>query len=279
MKKSSTKFAAGLSSLLTMSLLVVAPVASAASATVTVTPSNSQGWSFNPDPTTATPYEFSEDEASIGEGSLFVPSIGANASDKFIAAKSLGGEVADLQSVGYDFLIAGNGDAADANQFYLNVYTNLAGSSTFYDCRFDYTPTTGSTADFTTALFATTDTPVNVGDRTAGGDTFDCPNTLAEMPAGSTVSVITLNVGDTSTSDVGLAGYLDRAVVTTTSGDTTYDFEQDPVTLNNKDECKKGGWMASEAPEFKNQGDCVSHFASGGKAKGNPVISLLRRFF
>jgi len=39
---------------------------------------------------------------------------------------------------------------------------------------------------------------------------------------------------------------------------TTYTFE---VRLEGKNECKKGGWATSTMPEFKNQGDCVSHFA------------------
>jgi hypothetical protein len=33
-----------------------------------------------------------------------------------------------------------------------------------------------------------------------------------------------------------------------------------------KDQCKNGGWQALG---FKNQGQCVSFFASGGKAPGN----------
>ena len=43
----------------------------------------------------------------------------------------------------------------------------------------------------------------------------------------------------------------------------TYDQPQD------KDECKNGGWMNLTQPDgtpFKNQGDCVSFVASGGKA-------------
>ncbi len=37
-----------------------------------------------------------------------------------------------------------------------------------------------------------------------------------------------------------------------------------------KGECKNGGWQLFSNPTFKNQGDCVSYVASGGKAKGNP---------
>ena len=75
--------------------------------------------------------------------------------------------------------------------------------------------------------------------------------------------------------------------------DVNYDFEvtrpaPPEVTLAGKDECKKGGWEASTKPVFRNQGDCVSHFAaSASSAKagtssgsaigttgvaGNPVI-------
>ena len=40
-----------------------------------------------------------------------------------------------------------------------------------------------------------------------------------------------------------------------------YTFAE-PVVLTNKDQCKKGGWATSTSPVFKNQGDCVSSFAS-----------------
>jgi hypothetical protein len=43
---------------------------------------------------------------------------------------------------------------------------------------------------------------------------------------------------------------------------TTYTFAAS-VHLQNKDQCKKDGWRTSTAPVFKNQGDCVSYFASG----------------
>lgn len=248
------------------SLLLALGIPMAAyAATTTVTPSNPQGWIFNGDPTTATPYEFSEAEFSTGEGSLYVNPIGdTNPRDKFIAALPLGIPVADLDSVSYDFLIAGDGTVVDANQFYLNVYTNLPGSTTFYDCRFDYVPTAGSTTDFTTATFDATATPTAI----AGAN---CPATLAEMVAGSTVKFIAVNVGDTSTNDTGLAGYLDNVIVNINGDSNAYDFEQNPVTLTTKEACKNNGWKTSEAPIFKNQGDCVSSFASNNKAGGNPA--------
>lgn len=50
---------------------------------------------------------------------------------------------------------------------------------------------------------------------------------------------------------------------------TTYTFEE--VVASDKERCKNGGWQSfTSAPgPFKNQGDCVSYFASGGKNKGN----------
>lgn len=38
-----------------------------------------------------------------------------------------------------------------------------------------------------------------------------------------------------------------------------------PVVPTSKDQCKKSGWKTFNDPSFKNQGDCVSYIASGGK--------------
>ncbi|MEO7617276.1 MAG: hypothetical protein ABIS59_00365 [Candidatus Saccharibacteria bacterium] len=243
----------------------MAPVAQAATSVVTVRPSDTQGWGFNPDPANSTPYEFTNAQASIGSGSLYVLPIGTNAADKFIATKTLGVPTSDVSSVAYDFKIAGNGTSASANQFYLNVYTNLPGSTTYYDCRFDYAPTSGSISSFTTASFDANSTPTIVKARGAA----TCPTTLAAMPSGSTAKFIALNVGDTSTSDAGLAGYLDKVVVTTTSDSTTYDFETDLTYPKTKDECKKDAWKTFTGGDFKNQGQCVSFVASNDKARND----------
>jgi hypothetical protein len=42
---------------------------------------------------------------------------------------------------------------------------------------------------------------------------------------------------------------------------TTYTFAAD-VVLTSKDQCKNGGWATSTLPVYKNQGECVSHFAA-----------------
>lgn len=257
--------------------LIVAPGVSAAANTVTVTGNtsageNQPGWLFNRDVTSMTPYEFNTNESSIGAGSLYVKPINntlgtPGARDKFVAENFLRTPVADVNSIAYDFQIAGTGTSADADQFYLNVYANIDNTTKFYDCRYDYVPTTGSTTAFSTATFIATDTPVNV-QKSGTGRLATCPATLAEMPAGSHVRAFSISVGDTSASDTGLAGYLDKIVVDAAGNVTTYDFEPvlSPAT---KDDCKNGGWATFNTPVFKNQGECVSSVASKGKSQGN----------
>ena len=52
---------------------------------------------------------------------------------------------------------------------------------------------------------------------------------------------------------------------------TTYNFEPFNEAIN-KDQCKDGGWQNvtdNNGNSFKNQGDCVSFVATGGKSQGN----------
>lgn len=182
------------------------------------------GWWFNRDTSTDTPYMFVNNKKSLGDGSIYVPPISSNPSDKFIAENFVQMPVEELESISYDFLIAGNGTPADASDFYLNVYVNIDRSGNYYDCRFDYVPSTGSTSNFTTASFNATDTPSDV--RLRGTRTPACPATLAEMPAGSYVRMYSVTLGQSTVSDQGLAGYFDKVVVNTVNDDTTYDFER-----------------------------------------------------
>jgi hypothetical protein len=64
-----------------------------------------------------------------------------------------------------------------------------------------------------------------------------------------------------------------------TFDDVTYDFElikdldgdgiPDTAPPTTKDQCKKDGWKSFNNPTFKNQGDCVSYVATGGKNGAN----------
>lgn len=62
---------------------------------------------------------------------------------------------------------------------------------------------------------------------------------------------------------------LTTAVDALVYNDTTYNL--DPLTgpPTSKDQCKNGGWQSFNEPAFKNQGDCVSYVATGGKNPGN----------
>ena len=111
-------------------------------------------------------------------------------------------------------------------------------------------PTIGSTLGFETVTFATTDTPTTVV-RSSTARIATCPATLVDMPSGSHIRAFTINVGDTSANDEGLAGYVDNVVVTG-ADTTTWDFE---VPLEVKDACKDGGHVLYG---FETQGACVS---------------------
>ncbi len=202
---------------------------------------NQPGWLFNRDVTTATPYVFTASEQSIGNGSLHVLPIGANASDKMIAENFINSPIADVNSISYDFKIGSTSLDTQEEQFYMNVYANFGESDDlkFYDCRYSVVPTVGSTGAFTTVTFDPTQAyPVT----TRGGATpspYACPSVPADMDllsAGSNIRVFALNVGDTSASDVGLSGYLDNVVVSVGAQTTTYDFESvtAPVAVANE---------------------------------------------
>lgn len=242
----------------------------------------SEGWWFNRDSTAQ--YEFNTSASSIGLGSLYVKPISPTPAVKFVAEDFIFKSIADVKSVTYDFQIAGNGTSASAGQFYMNVYANFGGSSPtkYYDCRYNVVPTIGSTSSFTTVSFdPTLSYPVDT--RTgASASPHACPASPSGMQALSatgtaTIRAFALNVGDSGASDAGLGGYLDKVVVTTNSDTTTYDFEP-TISVADKDGCKNGGWMVSNTPTYKNQGECVSSFASS-KAKGNPIANLVRSIF
>lgn len=195
---------------------------------------NQPGWMFNRDISTSTPFAFNTNQASIGTGSLNVLPIGATASNKMVAENFINTPVANVNSISYDFRIGSGGIDTQEEQFYMNVYANFGVSDDlkFYDCRYNIVPTVGSVAGFTTVTFDPTQA-YPVATRTGGSASpFTCPAIPADMDtlsAGSNIRMFALNVGDTSLSDVGLDGFLDKVIVNTDSLVTTYDFEPAPL--------------------------------------------------
>jgi len=220
------------------------------------------GWMFNRDVTTATPFEFSLDAASIGRGSLYVLPIqntfpGAGGRDKFIAEHFLLTPMDEVESISWDFQIGTNRNVPnDHKHFYFNAYANFPGQTGYGNCVYNVVPSFGSNTGFTTVTFDPQDVrPVRT---TRAGSPATCPAIPADMPAGSTLRMFALNVGDTSFNDTGLDGYIDNVVVTTSSGTTVYDFESVPETI---EACKNNGWRAFG---FRNQGQCIK-FVNTGK--------------
>jgi hypothetical protein len=259
-----------------VALALLAGVVSAATITVSGNTTNVEntpgGWMFNRDPNTDTPFTFTTSKASIGVGSLYVAPItntmnvpGTN--DKFIAEFFMQTPIANVNAISYDFLLGAGRPATDGVQFYMNVYATFGSSSPtkFYDCRYNVFVNLGSTAAWTTVVFDP-DLAYSVTTRTGApgvASPFPCPanpSAMDALSAGSSIRAIALNVGDTSASDTGVHGYLDRVVVNLTGGSNTYNFDPD------KDVCKSGGWQTMTRPNgttFKNQGDCVSYTNTG----------------
>ena len=214
--------------------LVSVPSASASSSVVvtgnTVTGPGSEGWAFQRDGTNATAAGFVSGPAVGGTGSIEVGPIGANPAEKYIAELWLFDPVSATTAFSFDFLLApGRSAATDRADYYINVATNRAGtpSTTFYECRYDFVAQAASDSAWTTV--STSGPQETVFKR--GGWSGTCPATLATMAtAGGTVQFVSINVGQGSaggTSDLGVKGYLDNAVMTTNGSTTTYDFEPD----------------------------------------------------
>lgn len=84
------------------------------------------------------------------------------------------------------------------------------------------------------------------------------------FPNATVVGGIGFNLGRAT-----IVGVVNADALSISSGGNTvvYNFEN-AVTLLDKNACKDGGWKLSTAPVFKNQGDCVSFFASKDKDRG-----------
>jgi hypothetical protein len=77
----------------------------------------------------------------------------------------------------------------------------------------------------------------------------------------------------------GIISNADALYVSVAGNKTTYDFElikdldgdgiPDTAPPTDKDQCKKNGWKSFNNPTFKNQGDCVSYVATGGRNGAN----------
>ncbi len=99
-----------------------------------------------------------------------------------------------------------------------------------------------------------------------GGTFYDTYANASALTAGKAVLRISLVVDSGwAFGDSEQTVLVDNATVNSES----YDFTPLVGPPTNKDECKKGGWMTFNNPAFKNQGDCVSFVATGGRNPGS----------
>lgn len=253
--------------------MIFATTATAATSTVRVDENGDGGWQFNRDVNTSSPFEFTTTQSTIGSGSLHVLPIAnvtadgmnVDAKDKFIAELfTMNLLTSAFDSFSVDVLLQ---SSSTPNHVYVNVYTIRPESgSTYYDCRFDYVfdGTLGTwqtlTADNTAAATA-------VDDRFDGeprtDDGYDCPSSIAALPENSTIPFLSVNLGDTTLSDGGAEAYFDKAVLTTTTDTTTYDFEVPLAPLTDKSQCMDGSYVNYG---FNNQGQCVASLQANENA-------------
>jgi hypothetical protein len=95
---------------------------------------------------------------------------------------------------------------------------------------------------------------------------FDCFVTWDEIVAANPDAVIIGGFGvNQGSGNPALNANADALSIGYSGTTTTYDFENLVGPPTSKDECKNGGWQTFNNPTFKNQGDCVSYVANGGK--------------
>jgi hypothetical protein len=173
---------------------------------------------------------------------------------------------------------------------YLEVYVNWTGGTTVDDALF-FEPPYQAPGTGGTDCAAQPATQMNTwqqwdalhgcwwsndGTLNPGASTGTLADYLTVHPGSTIVNSSTgggvhLVVGFASPGDQ-FNGYVDAFRIATPSSDTTYNFEPNLPTPTSKDQCKNGGWQNyadQNGHPFKNQGDCVSYVATGGKNGGN----------
>lgn len=210
--------------------LALVPVSVAQAATnVVVTPDDLQGWAVSPAPN-ATTTAFLAGPSTSGTGAVrFGPIEATPAASKFIISRAVALPTASLGGISVDYYIDPAATNKAPEQYYVNVYVDSAQDTTppanFYECRYDYVATMGGDGwhplSLTRSTTATTVTP---------REGLTCGDSLDDLPAGGTVFLVSLNGGDTSASDAGIAGGFDTVRFDSAGETTTYDFEPAPVT-------------------------------------------------
>ena len=247
--------------------MMLGGVATAAAATEVVTPADMQGWT-NLDTRPDGHWELVDgpETPPLGSGSLHLFTGTGSAKASLANADAAGTLLADVDAMSYSTYrsSASTGSAVQVPSYQLGVDTNGAASGGFTTLVFEpvYNTDQGPIVDDEWQNWDA----YNGGEARwwstrsiTGQCAFDCYRTWDDIVASNPNAVVlylSINQGS------GNPG-IDANVDAYTFQDTTYDFEAAP---SSKDQCKNGGWQSfSGAYTFRNQGDCVSFVASGGK--------------
>lgn len=306
MQKLKNKMALVLAGIASFTLVFAMPAAAAT--TVVVSPDNMQGWEFNSDRSTWTSGtgELVEgpEPAPAGTGSARLTTPNTDDRTKLRKYVDAGIQISDITRLEYSTY------RAEPTGGVLALALQL-------DVNFDGTPTSTERADarivyepyFTQTIEDDTWQTWNALNDTAGTGTGnwwiagaesvcpqDNPCTWTELnnayPDLQTSGESLENSIDTQAAVLfkaggtwaGFDGNVDNFIFGISGNDTTYNYEATNTPVDypeNKEDCKDGGWEngLADGTDFKNQGDCVSHFASKEKARGNPVMNFFRSLF
>jgi len=237
-------------------------------ANVVVTPQNQQGWS-TADTRPGGNVTFVNDSTAPGGSALSLTTVNSGAA-KAQYQHTANDPLANVTELSYSTK-QNTASFAQGDPSY-QLLVNLNGTNGFTTFVFEPYENTGTvtngdwqTWDVDAGQMWSSRTVNTISDTChtvagAGGPPF---YTLSELKANCPNAVVIgfgVNIGSNNPT------YDTEADLVDYNG-TVYDFQTapSPVTLTNKDQCKNGGWATANDPSFKNQGDCVSYFATKGK--------------
>lgn len=273
----------GLTALAFVASLAIATSAASA-ATTTVTNANMQGWGFLQEtPTGSGQMVSGPGNPPLGNGSanLIVDSTGGE-----ILAKAAyqGLQLSDITTLEYStYRTSGAPALAIALQF--NIDADVTDANNAFQGRLVYEPYYTQTVS--SGVWQNWDT-LNDSAGTGTGNWWFSNGALAGTSGCSIAAPCTWTEVLTAFPNAGVHNTLGAVILKAGGGwvggfngnvdaltlnSDTYNFEF-ANTPTSKDQCKQGGWMTmtdENAQSFKNQGDCVSYVATGGRnpAAGN----------
>jgi hypothetical protein len=253
-------------------------LAAAAATTVVVTPSAQQGWTAAPPDADTRPggaVNFVADAtAPAGAGALQLTTDATTAAKaQYVHAAPANTLLSSVTEASYSTKQNSSPFAGADASYQLPVFLN-GGTSGFTTLVFEpyQNPAQGAVVpgawqkwNVAGGLFWSTRTVTCSNGTVVGTPGGPAAYTLSQINAlcpGAVVIGYLLNVGTNNPSWDVEADLFDF-------NGTTYDFEPAVGPPTNKDQCKNGGWQTFNTPKFKNQGDCVSFVATGGKNGGN----------